>query len=114
MSTGVTMKFETISYKRTKNLGNYENEVLELTAQINETDDPDLVTLELRDRVNQQLGISESVKELKNDQILLEQQNAQLEANIAAATERWNRIQQFMEKLGINLKNVPFVDDIPF
>lgn len=108
------MKVETISYKRTKNLGNYENEVLELTAQINETDDPDQVILELRDRVNRQLGISESVANLKNDQTLLQEQNTQLEANIAAATERWNKILEFMEKLGVKLKDVVFADDIPF
>lgn len=108
------MKIQAISYRRTKNLDDYNSETLAVEAELDQDEDPDQAILELRDRVSQQLGISESVKELRNDQVLLEQQNAQLEANIAAATERWNKIQQFMEKLGVKLKDVVFVDDIPF
>lgn len=106
-------------------MDDYNTEALEATAFIYEGEDPDQAILELRDaseapglplraRVNRQLSISESVMELKNTQIFLTEQNAQLEANIAAATERWQKIQEFMEKLGINLKNIAFVDDIPF
>ena len=108
------MKFTSISYQRCRNVGKDDTETLEISAGIEKDEDPHQAILELRDCVNQQLGIPESVTELKNDQIFLQQQNAQLEANIAAATERWNKIQQFMEKLGVKLKDVPFVDDIPF
>ena len=108
------MKVQTIRYGRTKAVDDYNSETLILEAELDELDDSDQAILALRDRVNQQLGISESVAELKNDQILLQQQNAQMEANIAAATERWNKIQQFMEKLGVKVKDVAFVDDIPF
>lgn len=108
------MKIQTITYRRMKSVDDYNTEVLEAIASIDDDEDPDQAILALRDRVNRQLSISESVAELKNTQTFLEQQNAQLEANIAAATERWQRIQQFMEKLGIKLKDVPFADDIPF
>lgn len=108
------MRILVIRYGRTKSVDDYNSETLVLEAELDEGEVPDQAILGLRDRVNSQLGISESVAELKNTQIFLEQQNAQLEANIAAATERWNRIQQFMEKLGVNLKNVVVVDDIPF
>ena len=111
------MKIQTVSYKRTKNLGDYENEVLELNALVGEDGDPDEAIVQLRDRVNAQLSISETVAELKNQQIYLEEQSARLQAQIESATVRWNKIQQFMEKLGINLLAVlpqATADDIPF
>lgn len=108
------MRILVIRYGRTKSVDDYNNETLVLEAELDEGEAPDQAILELRDRVSRQLGISESVVELKNTEVFLTEQNAHLTANIAGATERWQKIQQFMEKLGVNLKDVITVDDIPF
>lgn len=38
-----TMKIETITYKRVKNLGDYQSETFEATATVEEGDDPQVV-----------------------------------------------------------------------
>lgn len=49
------MKIETITYKRVKNLGNYENETFQATATVTEADDPETAAKKLREFVNSQL-----------------------------------------------------------
>lgn len=46
------MKITTITYQAVKNRGNYESERLEMTAILEEGEDPHLACLELRQRVN--------------------------------------------------------------
>lgn len=108
------MKIQSVTYRRHKNLGDYNNESLEATAQIEETDDLERVILALRDFVTEQLTIPESVTSLKSEQVSLEQEASRLQAQIKSAQERWDKIQQFFEKLGVKLSTVVEVDDIPF
>ncbi|MHC5760633.1 hypothetical protein [Nostoc sp.] len=42
------MKIETITYKRVKNLGNYQTETMEVTAVLDQYDEPDQVSEQLR------------------------------------------------------------------
>ena len=49
------MRIKTITYQKVKNLGNYESERLEMSAQVDEDDEPFLVASELRLMVNQLL-----------------------------------------------------------
>lgn len=42
------MRIETISYKRTKNLGNFQSETMELTASLEEEDLPEDVAENLK------------------------------------------------------------------
>jgi hypothetical protein len=42
------MRIETITYKRTKNLGNFQNETIEVTASLDKEDLPDEVAENLR------------------------------------------------------------------
>ncbi|MEG3436521.1 hypothetical protein V0288_05265 [Pannus brasiliensis CCIBt3594] len=51
------MQIKTITYKRIKNLGNYQSETLEMTAEIGENESPDRVTEELMRKVKTLLGI---------------------------------------------------------
>ncbi|MFN6571178.1 hypothetical protein [Dendronalium sp. ChiSLP03b] len=39
------MKIETITYKRVKNLGNYQTETMEATATVEQSDQPEQVAL---------------------------------------------------------------------
>ncbi|MHC5740220.1 hypothetical protein [Nostoc sp.] len=49
------MKIETITYKRVKNLGNYQTETMEVTAVLDQYDKPDQVSEQLRELVKNQL-----------------------------------------------------------
>ncbi|BAY78680.1 hypothetical protein NIES25_51840 [Nostoc linckia NIES-25] len=49
------MKIETITYKRVKNLGNFENETFQATATIEEGDDPAIEAKHLMSFVSGQL-----------------------------------------------------------
>jgi hypothetical protein len=51
------MNVKSVSYKRTKNLGNYESEHLEVFAAVDENEDPSDVVQELRELVAQQLQV---------------------------------------------------------
>ena len=46
------MKITTITYQAVKNRGNYESERLEMTALLEEGEDPQSACLKLRQRVN--------------------------------------------------------------
>lgn len=52
------MIITTISYRRTKNLGNYESETLEATADIGDLENTDDAFFHLRSWVLNSLGIS--------------------------------------------------------
>ncbi|MEH1948155.1 MAG: hypothetical protein V7K77_14560 [Nostoc sp.] len=49
------MKIETITYKRVKNLGNFQSETMEVTAALDQYDEPDQVSEQLRKLVKSQL-----------------------------------------------------------
>lgn len=56
------MKYKTITYQRVKNLGNYESERLELSAEVAEDDDISSTISTLKEIVNKALGIKEPNK----------------------------------------------------
>ncbi|MEH2210840.1 hypothetical protein [Nostoc sp.] len=49
------MKIETITYKRVKNLGNFQSETMEVTAVLDQYDEPEEVSQRLRELVKNQL-----------------------------------------------------------
>lgn len=49
------MQVKTISYRRVKNLGNYQSETLEMTVELDETDDVWESTNKLKHIVREQL-----------------------------------------------------------
>ena len=56
------MKIKEMSYKRIRNIGNYENESLEVVAQVEEDENPDDVFEELKHFVFVKLGLIEIQK----------------------------------------------------
>lgn len=54
------MKFKTIVYQRSKNLGNYESERIELTVELDENEDVDEAIALLKSKVEQGLGIEDN------------------------------------------------------
>lgn len=54
------MKIKTVHYKRIKNLGNYESETFEMTAEIDDDDEGAVSSaLKLKEYVHQALGLIE-------------------------------------------------------
>ena len=53
------MKVERITYKRIKNLGNYESETVEMTAIVDEDEEVEEAMNKLKDLVNWSLGIKQ-------------------------------------------------------
>ncbi len=51
------MQTKTITYQRVKNLGNYESERMELTAEVNEDDDVDDAIALLKQKVLDSLDL---------------------------------------------------------
>ena len=51
------MEVKTITYQRLKNLGNYESERMELTAELNENDDVDDAIASLKNLVLESLDL---------------------------------------------------------
>ena len=52
------MEIKTITYQRVKNLGNYESERMEMTAELNASDEIDISIQNLKDYVHSALGLS--------------------------------------------------------
>ena len=57
------MKIRTVHYKRVKNLGNYESETFEMTAEIDDDEGVVSSALKLKDYVHYMLGIDPRVVE---------------------------------------------------
>lgn len=57
------MKIETITCKRVKNLGNYQTETLEVTATLDDGDDPGQTGQYLKDFVLSQLYPTEPMRD---------------------------------------------------
>lgn len=61
------MKIRTVHYKRVKNLGNYESETFEMTAEIDDDEGVVSSALKLKEYVHQALGLIE--EEVDEDEI---------------------------------------------
>ncbi len=51
------MEIQSITYRRMKNLGNFENETIEITSLVQQGDVPDTVLEQMRAWTTAQLGI---------------------------------------------------------
>lgn len=63
------MKYKTITYQRIKNLGNYQSERLELTAEVEEYEHMESAIELLKNTVHKALGIVEK-KEVTDDELV--------------------------------------------
>lgn len=57
------MQIKTVTYQRVKNLGNYESERLEMTAEIASDENPELSAIELKALVDRLLHIAAKKEE---------------------------------------------------
>lgn len=105
------MKIQTITYRRTRQLSN-ETEEFEAVAIVDQDTDPVSEAEELRAWVESRLGVRNSVVQLECDRNNLETECRRLESRITQAQEKWQKVKQFFNKLGIS-PNID-VDEIPF
>lgn len=105
------MKITAVSYRRLKNLGNYENEAIEATALVEDWEDSVQTLDALRSWVEDQLGIRETVSSLYDQRNDLRHKLEQLNSQIAAAEQKWQKIEEFLARLGVKLTDL---SDIPF
>lgn len=101
------MKITKINYQAVKNLGNYESERLEASAEVEEGEDPIQAVGNLRAWVEERLQMREEVKNL-------EEEHRDLVAKVALVKARWEKVQQFFQKLGLSLDAIKDDDGIPF
>ena len=66
------MKLLTLTYRRIHNLGNYENEQLEATAEVGVGEEPARVLRELKKFVQRHIGIGPSKKDIIKAKKILE------------------------------------------
>lgn len=57
------VKYKTVSYKRIKNLGNYENEALEMSVELLENESPELAFELIKRKIEMALGLVPNTKE---------------------------------------------------
>lgn len=104
------MEISKVTYSRTKKVNYDDTKCIEVSAEINSQDDANEVLLYLQNWVDEKLRIHETIPKLEKIKSKLEDEIFRLENNNREAAEKWNRVKQFLEKLGLDQQ----VDDIPF
>lgn len=105
------MKIQTITYRRTRQLVS-ETEEFEVTATVESDNDPATEAEKLRAWVEERLAVRNSVVQLERDRNNFDTECRRLEKRLDQAEEKWRRVQQFFDRLGIS-PDIN-VDDIPF
>jgi chromosome segregation ATPase len=125
------MKFQAITYQRIKNLGNYESERIEISAELEDGDDKDEAMAQLRSWVGRQLSLRAEVQDLRDQKrdlrLKLEETKSTIERVRNSAISAWEKAEQqwmgaktVLESHGIQpeaeLPKLDFseIDDIPF
>ncbi len=83
------MEIKTIAYKRIKNLGNYENKTLEVTANLTEGEDFNVAAANLQQLVDNNLGIEQEIEDLKRVR-------AELEDRLYLLNNHWTTVKDFL------------------
>lgn len=104
---GGRVKITRIGYSALINLGNYNNERIELHAQIDESETVPEVVEALRQKIREVGG--RNADEMYNTLERGKRQLASLEQKIALATEKWNATAEFLRRQGIK----PDANDMP-
>lgn len=93
------MKITKVVYHALFNLGDYENEKIELSAQLEEGETPEEVVPKLRERVTALAQPKQG--EMWNQRYELEQEIKQLEKRLAESRTSWNATAEFLRTQGI-------------
>lgn len=122
------MRIDRVTYHYLNNLGDYRNERIEMSAQLDEGEQPEEAIAKLKDRVLALAG--ENATELEHRRWKLIDQVRELEKRCAQARENWEATAEFLKAQGLrsdapafpeNLKLLPaaaevdaHLDAVPF
>ncbi|MBL1177838.1 hypothetical protein [Pantanalinema sp. GBBB05] len=101
------MKITRVTYHALFNLGDYSNEKIELSAQLEEGETPEDIVPKLRERVAAMALPKQG--ELWNQRYELEGTIRELEKKLAKSRESWNATAEFLRAQGIK----PEMPDMP-
>lgn len=101
------MKIITVEYSALVNLGNYNNEKIGFTAQLQDGETPEQIVEALRDKVKEIAGpeADELYRQMSDGQYKLRKLNRQIEE----ATAKWNSTAEFLRAQGLK----PEAPDMP-
>lgn len=105
------MQITSVSYSRLVGLGNYENERIGATADVEQDEDWEHVLLALKGRVLGQLAAQEESHTLVDRREELKYEVRDLEDRVAKAGKKWEAAEAFLKAHGIDPS--PWAD-LPF
>jgi hypothetical protein len=95
----------TVGYRRLKNLGNYENEACEATADVGSDDDPNEVLAHIREWVSSQLGevvqFERRVRNLEERQYQANRDLVTARQALMSIRQRWEGIVPILDAHGV-------------
>lgn len=93
------MKITRLTYSALFNLGDYENERIGLSVQLEDEETPESVVPQLREKALQLAG--PKLSKLYHQRDKLARENRQLEEKLHKARENWNATAEFLRAQGI-------------
>ena len=107
------MRIQTVSYRRLRNLGNFENDAVEATAAVERGETPEQALAKLADWVHERLGMSPDAIRLMEDRgRRLKDEIARLETNLEIARGAWVQARAVLAEQGTDADAL--VSQIPF
>lgn len=103
------MKITTVGYARLNNLGDYQNERIEMQAQLEEGETPEQVLQDLKERVLAEC--KPSARQLDDRRWDLINEIDKLERKLADYQRKWNAAAQFLIAQGIK-PDAPMFPDL--
>jgi hypothetical protein len=111
------VRFSTVKYGRTYNMGNYQSERIDLEADLDDGDDAEAALQVLQEWVAQQSSEpEEAMRSLEQDRksaTRKRQELRELESKLAQARSDWNRLSVVFAKLGLQVPS-EVENEIPF
>lgn len=93
------MIIKTVHYSALLNLGNYNNERIGFTAELEDGENPEAAIDKLRSKVKEVGGVN--AEELYQNIYQKQQELRNLERKARKATEEWNALAEFLRPQGI-------------
>lgn len=104
------MKITTVRYERLRSFGNYENETVAATAQVEDGETPESALAALRQWVEAQLGEVEKLSQMRQRYDQLDWEVHAMEQRLRGAKSAYERVKAILERHGVELRD----DDLPF
>lgn len=102
-------RITSVSYRRLRSFGSYENEAVEVTAEVRAGENPEKVYGQLVLWVADRLGVSAELRDQWAERDKVAAEKANLERDVARLRDKYEKAKEFLEKCKIDPN-----DEIPF